>query len=240
HHYAPREGIDPAKVFSVAIMPCTAKKFEAARPEMGAQGMPDLDAVLTTRELAHLIRMHGIDLRSLDPEPQDIPFGDRSSAGKLFGATGGVMEAALRTAHFLLTGTELPQVRVKAVRGLAGTKEASVAIDGLTVNVAVASGLANARGLLDRIKAGHALHFVEIMTCPGGCIAGGGQLLGIDPSAIRARMKGLYEIDKNDVVRTSHDNRAVQRLYEEFLGAPLGERSHHLLHTHYTPRSVVR
>ncbi len=239
--YAEREGLDPTRIFSVAVMPCTAKKFEAGRVELGRDGLPDIDAVLTTRELARIIRLRSLDIERLAPETADTPFGERSSAGKLFGATGGVMEAAVRTAHFMLTGAELPDLKLKAVRGLDGVKQATVRIGDLDVNVAVVSGLANAGRLLDQIRADrHNLHFVEVMTCPGGCIAGGGQPIGTNPAKVRARMEALYKIDRDAPVRTAHGNRSVQRLYEEFLGAPLGEKSHELLHTHYHVREVVR
>ncbi len=238
--FAQREGIDPSKIYSVSIMPCTAKKFEAERPEMAHDGVPDVDAVLTTRELARIIRMRGILLEGLEPQKPDTPFGDRSSAGKLFGATGGVMEAAVRTAHFLLTGKEMDNLKVQAVRGLNGIKEAKVKIGELEVGVAVVNGLANARALLEQIRQGRTdLHFIEVMTCPGGCINGGGQPISADPEAVRARMQALYNIDRDDRVRTSHANEAVQRLYKEFLGEPLGEKSHHLLHTRYAQRPTV-
>jgi len=235
--YAEKTGIDPATIYSVSIMPCTAKKYEASKPEMVSSGYPDIDAVLTTRELATLIRKHGIDLASLTPENGDDPLAERSSAGKIFGTTGGVMEAAIRTAHFLISGKELENLDVKAVRDLAGVKEASVTVNGLTVGVAVASGLANARKLLEQIKAGRKdLHFIEVMTCPGGCIAGGGQPLGFGKDKVEQRMASLYSIDKNDSLRTSHTNESVAKLYKDYLGAPLGEKSHKLLHTHYTQR----
>jgi NADH-quinone oxidoreductase subunit G/NADP-reducing hydrogenase subunit HndD len=240
-YFADREGIDPANIFSVAVMPCTAQKFEASRPELGRHGMADIDAVLTTRELARIIRLRSLDLNQLEPETADRPFGERSSAGKLFGVTGGVMEAAARTAHYLLTGQELGTVRLKALRGLDGVKQTSVRIGDTELNVAVVSGLANAGRLLDQIRADeHNLHFVEVMTCPGGCIAGGGQPVGNNLDAVRARMQALYKIDRNAPLRTAHGNRALQRLYQEFLGEPLGERSHALLHTHYRARDVVR
>lgn len=239
-YYAEREGIDPKKIFSVSIMPCTAKKFEKTRPEMYVDGVADIDAVLTTRELARLIRLYGIDVKNLAPDPADTPFGERSTAGKLFGASGGVMEAAIRTAHFLLTGKELQRLEVQEVRGLKGVKEAAVDIGGQEVRVAVVSGLANARDLLEQVRAGKKnLHFIEVMTCPGGCIAGGGQPLGADLDAIRARMQALYKIDRSEPVRTSHGNKSVQRLYDEYLGKPLSHRSHDLLHTHYSKREVV-
>ncbi len=240
HYFAEREGIDPAKVYSVSIMPCTAKKFEASRPEMAQHGLADVEAVLTTRELARLIRMRGLDLKSLAPDTADTPFGERTTAGKLFGASGGVMEAALRTAHFMITGREMGDLKVEAVRGLDGRKEAHLQIDGLNLGVAVVSGLGNARRLLDEILAGRKdLHFIEVMTCPGGCIAGGGQPTGTDRQAVRSRMQALYSIDASETVRTSHANEAVKRLYCEFLEKPLGKKSHALLHTHYAQREVL-
>ncbi len=238
--FAEREGIDPAKIYSVSIMPCTAKKFEAGRTEMLHETHADVDAVLTTRELARLIRMRGLDMCALEPEGADTPFGERTTAGKIFGASGGVMEAALRSAYFLITGTELEDLNVTAVRGLEGCKEAHVKIGDLEVGVAVASGLKNAAALLDQIRAGRDdLHFIEIMTCPGGCIAGGGQPLNANRAAVVARMKALYDIDAAEKARTSHANEAVQRLYKEYLGQPLSEKSHHLLHTQYAKREVL-
>ena len=241
HVFAERNSLKPEQVYSVAVMPCTAKKFEASRPEMAPHGIPDIDAVLTTRELAVLLRMRGIDLAKLEPETADQPYGERSTAGKLFGATGGVMEAALRTAHFLITGRELEELRFQKLRGLKDVKEARVDIDGLDVGVAVVSGLGSARALLDEIKAGRKdIHFIEVMTCPGGCIAGGGQPYGTDLEKVKARMRALYKIDRDETINRSHQNRAVKRLYDEVLGRPLGDRSHHLLHTHYAPREVVK
>jgi NADH-quinone oxidoreductase subunit G/NADP-reducing hydrogenase subunit HndD len=240
-HFAAKEGVDPKRIVSVAIMPCTAKKFEAGRPEMGLSGLADIDYVMTTRELARMIRLHGIELGEIDPEAPDVPFGVRSTAGKLFGATGGVMEAALRTAHFLVTGKELKDPRLTEVRGLGGIKEARVQVGELSLKVAVVSGLGNARKILDDIRAGRKdLHFIEVMTCPGGCIAGGGQPLAADISAIKARLQALYNIDQTEALRCSHLNQAVQSLYDEFLGAPLGHRSHELLHTTYGRRDVVK
>ena len=238
--FAPRRGMDPAKIVSVSVMPCTAKKFECSRPEMAREYVPDVDYVLTTRELAQLFRMFGVDVGAMVPEATDTPFGERSTAGKIFGATGGVMEAALRTAHFLLTGKELADLKTQPLRGLKGAKSMQVQIGDLEVGVAVVSGLGNARKLLDEFTAGRRdLHFVEVMTCPGGCIAGGGQPFGADINAIRARMQALYKIDRDEPIRTSHSNPSVARLYKEFLGKPLGEMSHRLLHTHYAQRDVV-
>ena len=239
-YYAAKQGLDPADIYSVSIMPCTAKKFEATRPEMARGGLPDIDAVLTTRELAQLIRMRGLDINTLDPDTPDSPLGTRSSAGKLFGVSGGVMEAAIRSAHYLLTGNELQEVKLQQLRGLKGVKRATVQMNGLELGVAVASGLANAAALLDEIRNGRSdVHFIEVMTCPGGCIGGGGQPLGADISALKARMKALYDIDRDDALRASHMNPEIQQLYAEFLGEPLSEKSHHLLHTHYQKREVV-
>ena len=207
---------------------------------MAPAGLPDIDAVLTTRELARLIRLHGVALQHLPPEAADTPFGERSTAGKLFGATGGVMEAALRTAHYLVEGKELAELEVRAVRGLKGVKETRLRLGGRELGVAVVSGLGNARRLLEEIRAGRLdLHFIEVMSCPGGCIAGGGQPIGTDPEKVRARMKALYKIDRREPVRTSHSNPAIQRLYREYLERPLGPRSHELLHTRYVQREVM-
>lgn len=237
--FATREKADPANIVSVSIMPCTAKKFECARPEMTQNNVPDVDYVLTTRELGQLIRLFGIDLDAMEPETADTPFGERSTAGKIFGASGGVMEAAIRSAHFLITNRELPELDVKQVRGFTGIKEAHVKIDGLEVGAAVVSGLGNARKLLDQIRAGRKdLHFIEIMTCPGGCINGGGQPLRADTEAVQSRMRSLYKIDHDEELRVSHKNKYVKRIYDEFLGQPLGEKSHHLLHTHYAKRNT--
>lgn len=237
--YAETQSIDPKKIFSVSIMPCTAKKFEAERPEMGIEH-PDIDAVLTTRELAELIRIFGLDMHELNASLADSPFGQRSTAGKIFGASGGVMEAAIRTAYYLITGNDLEDLDVKDVRGLKGIKEAKINVNGLQVGVAVVSGLLNARKILDQIKNGRDdIHFVEVMTCPGGCIAGGGQPLSTDAKAIAARMKRLYKIDKDESLRVSYKNEEIQRLYDEYLGKPLGHKSHELLHTHYAQRDTV-
>jgi iron-only hydrogenase group A len=238
--YAEREKLDPKKIVSVSIMPCTAKKFECARPEMGRDYVQDVDYVLTTRELAELFRMTGVDPATVEPEAADTPFGERSSAGKLFGASGGVMEAAVRSAYFLLTGQELAELKIEDLRGMKGSKEVAIPIGDLTVKAVVVSNLLNARKLLDEVKAGRKdIHFIEVMTCPGGCINGGGQPLSTTPEAVRARMKRLYQIDRDETLRLSHENPWVKRLYDEFLGQPLGEKSHHLLHTHYAQRDVV-
>jgi NADH-quinone oxidoreductase subunit G/NADP-reducing hydrogenase subunit HndD len=238
---AERIGADPASIYSVAVMPCTAKKFEAGRPEMGRGGLQDIDAVLTTRELAELIRMHGLDLASLPPDAADTPFGERTSAGKIFGASGGVAEAAVRTAQFLLTGHAGDPPKVQALRGLDGVKEFKTTIAGREIGVAAVSGLGHARKLLEQIKAGRTdIQFIEVMTCPGGCINGGGQPRAAAPEAVRARMQALYVIDRDAALRASHQNPGVQRLYAEYLEKPLSHRSHELLHTHYEARDVVK
>ncbi|MCL2304083.1 MAG: NADH-dependent [FeFe] hydrogenase, group A6 [Planctomycetaceae bacterium] len=239
--YAEREKLDPKKIFSVSVMPCTAKKFEASRSEMGRDGYHDVDAVLTTRELAQMFRMFGMDLRNLAPEQADTPFGVRTTAGKIFGASGGVMEAAIRSAYFLLTGKELPGLAVEAVRGLDGVKEARLDINGLKLGVAVANGLGNARKLLEKIKSGERtdLHFIEVMTCPGGCVGGGGQPYSTDRDKIRTRIQSLYTIDSGESLRVSHKNPDVTQLYKDYLGEPNGPKAHELLHTTYHQREPL-
>ena len=244
-YYAQKIGVDPAKIFSVSIMPCTAKKFERQRPELRDSGFADVDAVLTTRELAKMIKVAGIDFVTLTEDKFDEPMGISTGAGLLFGATGGVMEAALRTVYEVVTGKTLKELDFVAVRGLEGVKEASVDLAPLgTVKVAVAHGLANARKILDKVKAGEAEYqFIEIMACPGGCVGGGGQPLVSGPERMaleedyRAlRAKAIYKEDAGMPLRKSHENPAVKTLYEEYLVKPLGEKSHHLLHTSYTAR----
>lgn len=238
--WAPAVGIDPKTVYSVSVMPCTAKKFEAARPEMG-DGAPDVDAVITTRELAELIRMFGIDISSLEGEAADSPFGERSSAGKLFGASGGVMEAAARTAYHMLTGENLKEMKIEAVRGLEDVKETTLTVAGIELKLAVVSGLGSAGRLLrDIIEGRRSYHFVEVMTCPGGCINGGGQPFLTDPERVRARMQSLYEIDRNASLRVAHDNPSILALYREHLGETGSKKAHHLLHTTYSPREVLK
>ncbi len=239
--WAEKCNVKPENIYLVSVMPCTAKKFEAQREEMTAKGITDVDAVLTTRELGQLIRMYGIDINNIAPEGTDSPLGFRSSAGKLFGATGGVMEAAIRSAYYLLTGEELAKFKIEALRGMEGCKEAQMTIKDLKVNVAVVSGLANARKLLDKIKKGEKnYHFIEVMACPGGCINGGGQHIGAAEEAVKSRMKALYDIDDKETIKVSHKNQEVIKLYDEFLGKPLSHKSHELLHTHYSKREVVK
>jgi NADH-quinone oxidoreductase subunit G/NADP-reducing hydrogenase subunit HndD len=237
-YYAEKEGIDPANMIVVSVMPCTAKKFECARPEMCDSGYQDVDYVLTTRELARMIREAGIDFRNLPDESYDNPLGEYTGAATIFGATGGVMEAALRTVYELLTGNALPSLDLTMVRGLEGVKEATVPIEGVgDVKVAVAHGLGNARKLLEKIKSGEGqYHFIEVMACPGGCVSGGGQPVPASNEKRRLRAAALYQEDKDLQYRKSHENPMIKKIYEEFLGEPLGHKSHKLLHTKYTPR----
>lgn len=239
-YFAQQAKIEPKDIVSVSIMPCTAKKFEAQRDTMGREGINDVDIVMTTRELIELIKLHGIDMHNIEPELTDSPLGVRSSAGKIFGATGGVMEAALRTAYKQLTGNELTNFKINAVRGLQGHKEARIKINDLEIGVAVVSGLANAGKLIEEIRNGRKdLHFIEVMTCPGGCIAGGGQRIGITEEVIEARMNSLYEIDDRESLKVSHKNPEIVELYANFLGEPLQHKSHELLHTKYLKREVL-
>ncbi len=230
--WAKNNDLPPDRVFSVSVMPCTAKKAEARRPEMITDGRFDVDAVLTTRELAELVVMKGIDFATLQPSLPDHPFGTRSSAGKLFGATGGVMEAALRTAHHMITGKNPPPGPMTALRESDGVRELTLSIEGMELRVVAVSGLAAADRVLGEIEAGRMNpHLVEVMSCPGGCIAGGGQPHGHDPRAVEARMQALYKLDRGSFLRFAHENEEIRRLYAEVLGEPLGELSHSLLHT---------
>jgi NADH-quinone oxidoreductase subunit G len=246
-YYAERAKLDPAKIFMVSIMPCTAKKYELSRTEeMYASGHKDVDVALTTRELARMLKQSGIDFLNLaDGEPDSI-LGDYSGAGTIFGATGGVMEAALRTAYFYATGKKLAKIEVEAVRGLAGVKEGQIDVGGTKVRVAVAHGLANVEKVLDRVREARQkgletpYHFIEVMACPGGCIGGGGQPYGVDNERRKQRMAGIYQDDTDRAIRHSHENPEVIRLYEDFLGKPLGPRAHELLHTRYTARPLYK
>lgn len=238
-YYAQFEKIDPAKIFVVSIMPCTAKKFECTRPEMFSSGYQDVDAVLTTRELARMIREAGIDFVNLKDEEFDAPMGEYTGAGTIFGATGGVMEAAIRTVYAVVTGKDMPSLDVAPVRGLEGVKEAALKVGDLgEVKVAVAHGLGNARKLMDAISAGKAdYHFIEVMACPGGCVGGGGQPLPASNEKRTLRASALYKDDgKVQKYRQSHENPSVKKLYDTFLIKPLGHKSHELLHTHYVAR----
>jgi len=236
--FAQEAGIDPAKMKVVSIMPCTAKKFEAARPEMCDSGYTDVDYVLTTRELAQMIKEQGIDFADLPDSDYDDPLGESTGAAVIFGATGGVMEAALRTAYEIITQERLEDIDITAVRGMDGVREAEIAVGDIQFKGAVAHGLKNAATILDRVVAGEAdYHFIEIMACPGGCLGGGGQPVPTSPAVRQQRADAIYQADQALPIRRSHENPSIQQLYEKFLGEPLSEKSHHLLHTHYTTRT---
>ena len=248
-YYARKKSVDPAKVFSVSVMPCTAKKFEANRTkDMHASGYQDVDCVLTTREMARMIKQAGIDFTSLPKDLPDHILGDYSGAGTIFGVTGGVMEAALRTAYKLVTRTELDDdaLEFDNVRGMEGVRVAKVTMAGKTLRLAVAHGLKNVDTVIDKIREAREkgeeppYHLVEVMACSGGCIGGGGQPYGTTPGLRAARAAGLYADDRSQARRKSHQNPFIQKLYDEFLGGPLSHTSHELLHTTYTPRPVYQ
>lgn len=243
-YYAEKMGIDPKDIVCVSVMPCTAKKFEIGRDDQDAAGVPDVDISITTRELARLIKRVGLDFVNLPEEGFDDPLGESTGAAVIFGATGGVMEAALRTAVETLTGEELKELDFKEVRGTEGIKEATYPVAGMDVKVAVASGLRNAKELLEKVNAGEAdYHFIEIMGCPGGCVNGGGQPQVtadvrnfVDYKAMRAKV--LYDNDANKQFRKSHENPSIKKVYEEYLGEPGSHRAHEVLHTTYVKRTV--
>ena len=247
--YAQKRNIDPASIVSVSIMPCTAKKFEADRPEMRSSGFKDVDFVLTTRELAVMIKQAGIDFMNLDDAKYDSIMGDSTGAAVIFGATGGVMEAALRTAYEIVTGREVPfgNLNITPVRGMDGVKEATIKIEGCVpdwkflegaeLKVAIAHGLVNANKIMKLVKEGKAAyHFIEIMGCPGGCIGGGGQPIPTNIEIRSKRMKAIYSEDEHMVLRKSHLNPEVIQIYKEYLDKPNSHKSHELLHTHYVER----
>jgi len=233
-YYADKAGIDPDKIVSVSVMPCTAKKFECARPEMNSSGQRDVDIVLTTRELARMIKQAGIRFQDLPDETFDAPLGISTGAATIFGVTGGVMEAALRTVYEIVTKKPLAKIEFSKVRGMDGIKEASIDLGDRKVRVAVAHGLSNANKLLEHIKeTGEHYDFIEVMACPGGCIMGGGQPRSLDPDIAVKRAAALYAEDRGMEMRKSHENPAVARLYEEFLKKPGSDIAHRLLHTTY-------
>ena len=241
-YYAKEHGIDPEKIFVVSVMPCTAKKFECERPELGEDGHKDVDAVITTVELAKMIKKAGIMFEKLPDESFDEPFGEATGAATIFGTTGGVMEAAIRTVSEILEGKTLDKIEYEEVRGNETIKEAELEIAGKKVKIAVVSGLGNARKLMEKVRSGEAdYQFIEVMACPGGCVMGGGQPRrvvkernGIDVRG--ARRNALYSEDKRLPLRKSHQNPYVKKVYDEFLGKPGSEMAHHLLHTHYQAR----
>lgn len=246
-YFCERNGLDPKKVFMVSIMPCTAKKMEIARNEdMSSSGMQDVDVSLTTRELARMIKQAGIDFTSIPESQPDHLLGAYTGAGTIFGATGGVMEAALRTAVHMVTGEKLGKVEFEVTRGLKGIKEATLNVAGHEVRIAVAHGLGNVEAVVNRIRDAKAkgeplpYHFVEVMACPGGCVGGGGQPYGVTDEIRTQRAKGLYGEDTAGMWRNSHDNPYIQELYSSYLEAPLSEKSHHLLHTHYKQRPLYQ
>ncbi|MCK4662121.1 MAG: [FeFe] hydrogenase, group A [Bacteroidales bacterium] len=248
-YYAQKRNIDPEKIVSVSVMPCTAKKFEADRPEMRDSGYKDVDLVLTTRELAHMIKEAGIDFKSLPDDTYDSIMGKSSGAAIIFGATGGVMEAALRTAYEIVTGREVPfeNLNIIPVRGMEGVREASILIEntlpdwkfleGVELKTAVAHGLTNAKTVMDAVRSGKATyHFIEIMACPGGCLGGGGQPIPTNAEIRRKRAEAIYRADAGLPFRKSHENPEITQIYAEFLDKPLSHKSHELLHTHYRER----
>jgi iron-only hydrogenase group A len=239
-HYAEKEGIAPEKIYSVSVMPCTSKKFEAQRDEMTHKGITEVDAVLTTRELAKLIRLNGIDIHHNEPELADMPMGTRSSAAKLYAVSGGLTEALIRTLHYRITGKEMTQYKVSDARQGKGRKEFKIKIGGKEFGFAIISGMANVKDLLIEIESGKKdLHFVEVMACPGGCINGGGQPIPADQAAIKARTKALYDIDEKESIKTAHKNPMVMDLYQAFLKEPGSEICKSLLHTEYHKRDVL-
>jgi len=248
-YFANKIDADPAKIRSVAVMCCTAKKYEAAKPELDVNGMRATDIVVTTREIAWMIKSAGIDFVNIEPDEFDAPLGLSSGAGAIFGVTGGVMEAAIRTAYELYTGETLINIELADIRGFGKVKEAGLEMDGKELRVAVAHGLGNAHAVLETVrKDPDRFHFVEVMGCPGGCIGGGGQpyatanSIPLDEECLKARAEALYGLDRSKTIRRSHENPDIQRLYKDFLGRPLSEKSHELLHTHYSakqPRGIV-
>jgi iron only hydrogenase large subunit-like protein len=223
-------------------MPCTAKKFEAQRPELSsATGVADVDAVITTRQLNRMMQIFGIEFGSLEEEDFDRPFGAPTGSGDIFAASGGVMESALRTAYHLLTGKDLEKLDFEDVRGMSGVKEAAVTIGERTIRIAVANRLGNARQIAERVKQGNSpWDFIEIMACPGGCAGGGGQLFGYDPERVQKRITAIYSLDRSRAVRMSYKNPAITAVYKEFFGEPGSHKAHKLLHTEYEPRVVQK
>jgi NADP-reducing hydrogenase subunit HndD len=251
-YYAERKGLDPEKIVNVSVMPCSAKKYEANRMEMNDSGLQDVDLVCTTRELGHMIRQSGIDFKEIQEAKFDPFMGDSSGAAAIFGATGGVMEAALRTAYEVVTGREVPfdGLNILPVRGMEGIREAKIKLEnvlpdwsfleGVELRVAVAHGLTNATQIMEDVSIGNSpYHFIEIMACPAGCIGGGGQPIPTNAEIRQKRAEAIYTEDEKMLVRKSHENPEIIQLYKEFLGKPLGEKSHHLLHTTYTRRERV-
>jgi len=234
-YWAKKEGIDPKKITVISIMPCTSKKYEIQRPELKIDGIRPVDYVLTTRELAYLLKKKNIDLKNIKPEPADNPFGLPSGAGVIFGASGGVAESALRTAYYLMTGKNPPKIDVKEIRGLQGIKKAKIKLKGKTLKMAVVSGTGNAAKILEELKKNpKAYNAVEVMACPGGCVGGGGQPLPNTPEIRELRAQALYQIDVKDKMRMAHENPVIKRVYKEFLTSK--KIRHKLCHTTYSAK----
>lgn len=239
-YYAKKMGIDPKDIYVVSIMPCTVKKFESVRPELAEEHMQDVDAVLTTRELVRFFKMSGIDFNDLPEDKFDNPLGESTGAAVIFGTSGGVMEAALRTAYAVITGNELDKLEFEDIRGLSGIKETKVNADGLELRIAVVNGIGNVGPILDEIERGESKYdFIEVMACPGGCINGGGQPIHNKPEKIQKRIKALYEIDNQMSNRKSHQNEAVKTIYKEFFIEPNSHKAHEILHTEYVDRKKL-
>lgn len=244
-YWAQQVGLKPEQIFSVSVMPCTAKAYESRRnDDMKSSGVPDVDFVLTTRELAVMIRQAGIDFANLEESTADNPLGPYTGAGTIFGATGGVMEAAVRTAYNFVTGKNLGNINLTPVRGLEAVKSAELDIDGKKVRVAVVHQMGNVDAVVQQVREAAAAgkeppyHFIEVMACRGGCVAGGGQPYGVTDVIRSKRADALYRDDTDSVIRCSHENPEIKKLYDNYLGKPCGEKSHHLLHTHYTPKNL--
>lgn len=239
-YYAKKMGLDPKDVYVVSIMPCTVKKFESNRPELSENHIKDVDAVLTTRELVRMFKMSGIDFNDIPESEFDNPLGESTGAAAIFGTSGGVMEAAVRTAYYKITGNELENLELSDIRGMNGIKESSLDLNGTIINIAVVNGIGNVDQILDEIEHGESkYHFIEVMACPGGCINGGGQPIHQKPEKLRKRVEALYSIDEKMKSRRSHENKSVQKLYDDFLEYPNSHKAHEILHTNYVDRKAI-
>ncbi|HDP54497.1 MAG TPA: 4Fe-4S dicluster domain-containing protein [Bacteroidetes bacterium] len=240
NYFAQANELTSNQIFSVSVMPCLAKKFESQRPEMTSKGLSDVDLVLSTRELARLIRLYGIDIQAIDPQLADNPFGTRSSAGKLFASSGGTAEGIARTLHFNLTGKEMVSPKINDLRSVTGVKQVDVKVGKDTLKFIVANGLTDLKHFLEAIKLGEInAHYIEIMACKGGCVNGGGQPFGSNEKDVKQRAKAIYELDEIETIKCAHKNPSLLKLYDDFLGKPNGEKSQRLLHVKYTKREVL-
>jgi iron only hydrogenase large subunit-like protein len=236
-YYAKKMGIDPKDIFVCSIMPCTVKKYESDRGELSEDNIPDVDAVITTRELVRFFKMAGIDFNDLPMDNFDNPLGESTGAAAIFGTSGGVMEAALRTAYYKLSGKNIDKLEFEEIRGMKGVKEATVEIDGMKLNIAVVNGIGNVKEIVEDVKNGNSkYHFIEVMACPGGCINGGGQPIHQRQDKVLRRMKALYQIDEKSKSRNSHENESVKALYKEYFIEPNSHKAHSILHTEYFDR----